>query len=176
MQICTLLQTDNHASTPPLSFLQAGCPSCRPTNSVKAVKAIKCNQLILKNVRMITNLATHKAKLSDTRVTNISEGFTHKTAAITSWHRYGTKLRHCHTMSILVCRWQIGFTFLVPAHPGSLGSLGQKAAKRVCVCVCVSCSSKIQIGFTFLVPAHLGSPGQRAVKPVCVCVVVGRLR
>jgi len=39
MQICTLLQTDNHASTPPLSFLQAGCPSCRPTNSVKALKA-----------------------------------------------------------------------------------------------------------------------------------------
>jgi len=28
----------NHASTPPLSFLQAGCPSCRPTNSVKALK------------------------------------------------------------------------------------------------------------------------------------------
>ena len=34
-----LLQTDNHASTPPLSFLQAGCPSFRPTNSVKALKA-----------------------------------------------------------------------------------------------------------------------------------------
>jgi len=29
---------DNHASTPPLSFLQAGCPSCRPTNSFKALK------------------------------------------------------------------------------------------------------------------------------------------
>ena len=39
MQVCTSLQTDNHASTPPLSFLQAGCPSCRQTNSVKALKA-----------------------------------------------------------------------------------------------------------------------------------------
>ena len=39
MQVCTLLQTDNHASTPPLSFLQAGCPSCSPTDSVKALKA-----------------------------------------------------------------------------------------------------------------------------------------
>jgi len=29
MQVCTSLQTDNHASTPPLSFLQAACPSCR---------------------------------------------------------------------------------------------------------------------------------------------------
>jgi len=39
MQVCISLQTDNHASTPLLSFLQAGCPSCRPTNSVKALKA-----------------------------------------------------------------------------------------------------------------------------------------
>ena len=38
MQVCTSLQTDNHASTPPLSFLQAGCPSCRPTNSGIALK------------------------------------------------------------------------------------------------------------------------------------------
>jgi len=38
IQVCTLLQADNHASTPPLSFLQTGCPSCRPTNSVKALK------------------------------------------------------------------------------------------------------------------------------------------
>jgi len=37
MQACISLQTDNHASTPPLSFLQARCHSCRPTNSVKAL-------------------------------------------------------------------------------------------------------------------------------------------
>jgi len=37
--ICTLLQTDNHASTSSLQFLQARCPSCCPTNSVKALKA-----------------------------------------------------------------------------------------------------------------------------------------
>ena len=39
VQVSTLLQTDNHTNTPPHSFLQTGCPSCRPTNSVKAVKA-----------------------------------------------------------------------------------------------------------------------------------------
>jgi len=39
IQVCTSLQTDNHASSPPLSFLQAECPSCHPTNSVKALKA-----------------------------------------------------------------------------------------------------------------------------------------
>ena len=40
MQVCTSLQTDNHASAPPLSFLQVACPSCCPTNSVKALKAL----------------------------------------------------------------------------------------------------------------------------------------
>ena len=29
---------------------------------------------------------------------------------------------------------QIGFTFLLPAH---LGSLGKRAVKHVCVCLCV---------------------------------------
>ena len=43
MQVCTSLQTDNHASTTPLSFLQAGCPSRHPTNSVKALKANRCH-------------------------------------------------------------------------------------------------------------------------------------
>jgi len=37
MQACTLLQTDNHASNPPLIF----CPSCHPTNSIKALNAKK---------------------------------------------------------------------------------------------------------------------------------------
>jgi len=45
MQVCTSLQTDNHASTPPLSFLQVGWPSCCPTNSVKALKAFDIDVL-----------------------------------------------------------------------------------------------------------------------------------
>jgi len=48
MQVCTSLQTDNYASTPPLSFLQAGCPSCRPTNSIKALKALQCQNIEVK--------------------------------------------------------------------------------------------------------------------------------
>jgi len=42
MQLCTLLQTDNHASTPPV-FYRPECPSCRPTNSIKALKAQPCH-------------------------------------------------------------------------------------------------------------------------------------
>ena len=45
MQVCTSLQTDNYASIPPLSFLQAGCPSCHPTDSVKALE-LTCNKFI----------------------------------------------------------------------------------------------------------------------------------
>jgi len=37
MQVCTLLQTDNQISTPPL-FFTGRMPSCRPTNSIKALK------------------------------------------------------------------------------------------------------------------------------------------
>jgi len=39
--ICTTLRTDNHASTPSLNFLRAGCSSLRPTNSVKALKEVQ---------------------------------------------------------------------------------------------------------------------------------------
>jgi len=53
MQDCTSLQTDNHASTTSLSFLQAGCPSCRPTNSVKALKEIKNKQSTTKHGQKI---------------------------------------------------------------------------------------------------------------------------
>ena len=38
MQVCTSLQTDHHASTPSLRFLQAGCRFYHPANSVKALK------------------------------------------------------------------------------------------------------------------------------------------
>jgi len=52
MQVCTLLHTDNHASTSLLSFLQAGYPSCHPTTSVKALKAntsYSCKLIMQKN-------------------------------------------------------------------------------------------------------------------------------
>jgi len=57
MQVCTLLQTDNHAITSPLSFLQAGCPSCRPTNSIKSLKAKKCHKKVRYYIRCCVNHA-----------------------------------------------------------------------------------------------------------------------
>ena len=57
---------------------------------------------------------------------------------------------------------QIGFTFLVPAHPGSPG---QRAVKRVCVCVCVwGGGVKYSMLHTFMMSCLR--------KLVCVCLTV----
>jgi len=66
MQVCTLRHTDNHTSTPPLCFLQAGCPSCHPTNSVKALKAHKANT---KNTKIQTEPLQIKTKSNTTKST-----------------------------------------------------------------------------------------------------------
>ena len=42
---------------------------------------------------------------------------------------------------------QIGFTFLVPAHPGSPG---KRAVKQVCVCVCIPISFRFHCAFSAL--------------------------
>jgi len=59
MQVCTSHQTDNHASTSLLSFLQAGCPSCSPTNSVKALKATKLSETVWSLVNMFYTWALY---------------------------------------------------------------------------------------------------------------------
>ena len=45
---------------------------------------------------------------------------------------------------------QSGFTFLVPAHPGSPG---QRAIKRLCVCVCVTAFLLAEQLLELLIPA-----------------------
>jgi len=56
---------------------------------------------------------------------------------------------------------QIGFTFLVPAHPGSPG---KRAVKRVCVsvCVCVMCYTVFNSGQLF----DHGGPHQQLLSSV----------
>ena len=48
---------------------------------------------------------------------------------------------------------QIGFAYLVPAHPGSPG---QRAVKRVCVCVCFMCICVSSEHFDFVLLVLLG--------------------
>jgi len=58
------LAKKNHASTPPLSFLQAGYPSCRPTNSIKAQKAI--DNYRQPNLNIFKNNESQRILWSDT--------------------------------------------------------------------------------------------------------------
>ena len=49
--ICISLRTDNHTSTSSLIFLKARCPSCCPTNSVKAMKHTSFKFSMISNFR-----------------------------------------------------------------------------------------------------------------------------
>jgi len=51
--ICTWLQTHNHAST---QFSQGGCPSCRRTSSVKALKANTVGRIYIVSHKKGANL------------------------------------------------------------------------------------------------------------------------
>jgi len=55
MRVCTSLQKGNHASIPPLSFLQVGCASCLPTNSIKALKSFKLTWSTVENIKNARN-------------------------------------------------------------------------------------------------------------------------
>ena len=120
MQVCTSLQRDNHTSTPPLSFLQAGCPSCHPTNSVKALKAL-CRYHKRKHDSHISSLPTNVSHLgtgqSWHRVTPMlllaSENVTHTQNSSGSnnpnfrpthtlpFYVSGQKAGHCNTISLV---------------------------------------------------------------------------
>ena len=78
MQVCTLLQTDNHASTQPVSFIQAGCPSCCPTNSVRAHTHTRLTAFFLGVSR---SASTRKVK------TNLD--FTGARDSECQWHQLG---------------------------------------------------------------------------------------
>jgi len=56
---------NNYASTPPLSFLQAGCLSCRQTNSVKAVtKLANLNKLLCRILCNVKKTKEQKHRIS----------------------------------------------------------------------------------------------------------------
>jgi len=66
MQVCTSLQTDNHATdaSTPLLFFTGRMPSCRPTNSVKALKAKHYSTKSMQNVkscRIIASIRKYKS-------------------------------------------------------------------------------------------------------------------
>ena len=117
MQVCTSLQTDNHTSTPPLSFLQARCPSCHPTNSVKALKA----KMKHSNTDPKQNVGAHGFAVSYNRLVLILAIPTvqFNTPAQTGTHNIECPLRMCNSSSFAFLRGILKLrTFSVPqTHP-----------------------------------------------------------
>ena len=64
MQVCTSLQRDNHASTPPLSFFTGQMPFHCPTNSVKALKAIRTEKSGAASIWNISRAGTRHSSSS----------------------------------------------------------------------------------------------------------------
>ena len=147
MQVCTLLQTDNHASTHLSVFYRPDAlPAAQPTVS-------KHWRLCHLSLSLIQNFNTARYP----SIYEPGEGITWVAfSALTllvgrqEWHPACKKLEWWGA-GVVICLEQGAYLHMARLMPLPLT---------------VSCFSKIQIGFTFLVPAHLGSPGQRAVKRV----------
>ena len=73
--MCTSLQRDNHDNTSSLNFLQVGCSSWCPTNSVKALKAQPWLWVTHKNLVKLGCVAPRRCSQTDTQ--------THKRILIT---------------------------------------------------------------------------------------------
>ena len=58
MQVCTSLQTDNHASTPPLSFFTDRMPFLSPNQQRQRLKALKLPSGSLSQTPVLQNFAT----------------------------------------------------------------------------------------------------------------------
>ena len=65
---------------------------------------------------------------------------------------------------------QIGFTFLVPAH---LGSPGQRAVKRVCLCVCLCSACFLRQLTTWHCPHLLLRAAAAAERRLCMQQSIG---
>ena len=99
MQVCTSLQTDNHASTPPLGFFfQARCRSCRPTNSVKALKE--------KLVSTVDKILTDSISPGSSAVTELLVPFWYRLTRVVP--EKGCETCVWATVNVCVCACQSG--------------------------------------------------------------------
>ena len=80
------------------------------SNKIKSVHFRKC---------LYDHSLINKAYLGDITATNIYKSSTHKMAAKTGWHRYRTKLRHCHPVWVWDReRWRLQLLLVIDAPRG----------------------------------------------------------
>jgi len=96
-----------HASTPPLSFLQAGCPSCCPTNSIKALKAHDTDKWKMKNRYISANngkwdqCKNHNLTMSDNNSKRITTWLT--TQDIHKHNKYNPSFIWLSIIRLVLC-------------------------------------------------------------------------
>ena len=128
-------------------FLQAGCPSCCPTNSVKALKA---NFIIL--------LIQIKAAAHSSLKYRLLISLTTASSMFQCFDAIGWAVGSASSLKKLSGGCWRGYL----SGRGANLHMAQLTTLPLTVC----CFSKIRIGFTFLVPAQPGSPRQRTIKLV----------
>jgi len=84
------------------------------------------------------------------------------------WLEQGADLHMAQLMPLTLivscfCKIQIGFTFLVPADPGSPG---KKAIKWVCVCVCLRARARAYAQEDAFSALMLLLGGRKGIRPV----------
>ena len=150
MQVCTSLQTHNHASTPPISFLQARCPSCCPTNSVKALKAFIIQYKQIQNIRLLTSNVQNKQQWQQKQIPGVFNSKLTFLATVTNrstdWHQQHAQRSEESSVNLLECvaehhgkkvdNWKLG-TVLEPRQMN-----GDKQTQKLCQPVHVTTHQK----------------------------------
>ena len=112
MQVCNLLQTDSCASTPSLSFLETGCPSCRPTNSIKTLKAA-----VLKNTKkhkapglsgLVSEIIQATGDSETQWILDVCNGIVKEGCIPEDWN--GNQVWYCQSTKAKVTLWSVALT------------------------------------------------------------------
>ena len=146
--ICTLLQTDNHTNTSSLNFHRLDALTDGQWTLSKHLKSPQHAMLISHTVHVTVCACSALSAFSAlTLLVGWQEGHPackKLSGGVLAWLFVWSEMQtciwpswcHCHSLTLCFSKIQIGFTFLVPADPGSPRKRAVKL-KRVCVCVCM---------------------------------------
>jgi len=112
-------------------FLQAGCPCCCPTNSVKALKATSAFGLGRRCLSSPQRCYLHRLRTVRLRTIR-KKMWGWQRWALVSPDGVATSQMVCVSASVSLPLYLKVQDLLAPAHPGGPG---KRAVKRLCVCV-----------------------------------------
>ena len=169
---------------PTLSFLQAGCPSCRPTNSVKSTEG-KITQI---HVSLKTVDITSQQKTTNNGMhinVMVTQSLPPLYVVFCILSNFPQHIKHSMTMLNVQCFAFSALMLLVGQQEGHpawvVGCWQDYLSEARCrfaygpagaIAIHYLLLRQIQIDFTFPVPAHPGSPGKTAAKWVLLLLLL----